>query len=218
MAHSDDNKMIGRQFGRLTVIERAGSIKGKNSSRKTWLCRCTCGNTVVTDTKSLRTAHRNSCGCLLDEARRRPKIDLAIRDKHLRLMKVLKGMKSRCYDKNYHEYHRYGGRGIKVCDEWLNDSKSFVKWCLENGYKEGLTIDRIDNDGMYEPSNCQFLTRSENTLKQRKSFTIGGVTLRYSELSEMVGCAKNYFGNRINRVGFNKAYIGLFHKLLFNIA
>ena len=75
-------------------------------------------------------------------------------------------MKKRCYNKKDKRYSSYGGRGITICDEWLNDFNSFYDWSMEHGYREDLTIDRIDNDGNYEPLNCQWITRSENSTKR----------------------------------------------------
>ena len=83
------------------------------------------------------------------------------------LCNILRQMKSRCYNQNNPRYASYGGRGIAICDEWKNDTKEFVIWALNNGYHEGLTIDRIDADGNYCPENCQWLTRSENSKKKK---------------------------------------------------
>jgi hypothetical protein len=213
-----DSEMIGRQFGRLSVVSRVGSIKGKTNSRKLWDCVCTCGNHKIVNTRDLTNGHTQSCGCLADESRRKPKIDIAVRDEYNHLRAIWKNMKNRCYKPKNPEYNRYGGRGIKMCNEWLNSSKAFIEWGLKNGYSIGLSVDRIDNNGNYEPSNCQFLTRSENVLKEKKKITIGGVTLRYTELSNIVGCAGSYFNNKILRFGFNRAYIKVFRKLMYNIA
>lgn len=215
MAH--DSEMIGRRFGKLTVVSRCGSEKGNGLSRKLWDCVCDCGKHKIVNTRSLTNGHTQSCGCLAKETKRKPKIKTATRKEHIRLRHVWKGIKQRCYNPNHPEYKNYGGRGIKMCDEWRNSSKAFIEWALNNGYSIGLDVDRIDNNGNYEPSNCQFLTRSENVLKEKRKLTIGGITLRYAELSNIVGCADSYFKNRILRVGFDKAYIGLFHKL-YNIA
>ena len=87
-------------------------------------------------------------------------------------------MKERCYDPKSRSYKDYGARGIQICDEWLNDPNSFVKWALENGYEPGLSIDRIDNDGNYKPENCRWVTLAENNQNRRSSrfFTINGET------------------------------------------
>lgn len=80
-----------------------------------------------------------------------------------RLNRIYKNMKTRCYNANYKEWHNYGGKGIKICDEWLHDKFSFIKWSLENGYKDGLTIDRMDSNGDYSPKNCRWITKSLNS-------------------------------------------------------
>lgn len=87
-------------------------------------------------------------------------------------------IKDRCYNPNSKSYHRYGGRGIKMCDEWLNSYESFEKWCLTHGYSPDLAIDRIDNDGDYAPDNCRFITLKENNQKRRTTryYTINGET------------------------------------------
>lgn len=89
-----------------------------------------------------------------------------------------KHIKERCYNPNSKSYHRYGGRGIKMCDQWLNDYQSFEDWCLANGFQEGLAIDRINNDGDYSPDNCRFVTLKENNQKRCTTtyYTINGIT------------------------------------------
>ena len=86
-----------------------------------------------------------------------------------RLYKVWQGMKTRCYNPNFIYYCNYGGRGIMICDEWKNDFSKFYELAINNGYKEGLTIDRINNDGNYEPDNCRWITRAEQNRNQRKT-------------------------------------------------
>lgn len=85
-----------------------------------------------------------------------------------KLSSVLGSMKCRCLNKSTSNYADYGGRGIKICDEWLLDTGSFIEWALSNGWEEGLHIDRIDNNGDYSPDNCRFVTQGENNKNQRK--------------------------------------------------
>lgn len=153
--------LTGQVFGRLTVLERAENDKQGNAQ---WLCQCICGNKKVIRGRALRTGRTSSCGCLLSESSKRRMTTLMI--KHgmagSKLYRVYCSMRERCEKPSCPEYHRYGGRGITVCDEWKNDRNSFFEWALKNGYKEGLQIDREDNDGHYCPENCRWVTRMKN--------------------------------------------------------
>ena len=158
------NDLTGQKFGRLKVVEHYGSNK---NGRALWLCHCDCGNKKVVVGNSLINKVTTSCGCYNKEHSKH------IHTKHnmsySKLYKVWQGMKTRCYNKNFMYYCNYGARGITICNEWLNDFKSFYDWAINSGYKEGLTIDRINNDGNYEPSNCRWITRAEQNRNQRKT-------------------------------------------------
>lgn len=106
-----------------------------------------------------------------------------------RLYRIWMKMRGRCNNPSYHEFSRYGGRGIKVCDEWENDFMSFYNWSLENGYTDKLTIDRIDNDGDYEPSNCRWTTQKKqcNNFSRNHLLTYNGETHTMQEWGEMLG-------------------------------
>lgn len=151
----------GQEFGRLIVLQRAENDKQGNAQ---WLCQCVCGNKKVVRGRALRTGRTKSCGCLLSESSKERMTRLST--KHgmasTKLYRVYLSMRERCEKPSCSEYYRYGGRGIRVCDEWKNDRNSFFEWALKNGYKEGLQIDREDNDGDYEPSNCRWVTQIEN--------------------------------------------------------
>ena len=154
----------GQRFGRLLVLEDSGERKDR---KVVWVCLCDCGNIKDVRSGDLKRGHTKSCGCLRDEVTRKRsyKHGDACRNSVTRLNQTWRGMKARCYNPNANEYKRYGGRGITVCDEWKNDYLPFKLWAMASGYKSNLTIDRKDNDGNYEPNNCQFITKSENATK-----------------------------------------------------
>lgn len=154
--------LTGQRFGRLTVIEEAGH----SSERIKWLCKCDCGNITSTPTtKTLRNGRCQSCGCIERESANSKTHGKS----SMRLFYAWNGMKQRCYNPNAKSYQHYGHRGIAVCPEWRHDFQAFYDWAIANGYEEGLTIDRLDNDGDYEPDNCQWITRAENASKARRA-------------------------------------------------
>jgi len=156
--------LTDKRFGRLTVLGDSGKREGHGSV--IWVCRCDCGNIKEISSRLLTTGHAKSCGCLQRE--RVGEINFKHGYSHGdRLYNIWNGIKDRCRNPNKKTYKFYGGKGIKICKEWQDDFLSFRKWALNSGYKDDLTIDRIDNDGNYEPNNCQWLTLKENTDKAR---------------------------------------------------
>lgn len=157
----------GEVFGRWTIISEAEKVNG----RRYFLCECSCLDKTrrTVEFSSLKSGGSTSCGCFIREKtiKRNTKHGFSIRGKSNHLYGVWKAMKRRCYSKNDKDYKNYGGRGIKVCDEWLHDFQSFYDWCNENDYNDNLEIDRENNDGNYEPSNCRFVTRQINNINQR---------------------------------------------------
>lgn len=151
---------IGEKINRLTMIEKIG-IKEVGNNGKRLSCaifKCDCGNEKQIIIAKVKNGRTLSCGCLHKRMFNHKKHGLT---KHP-LFSKWTDIKSRCYNKNVDMYKNYGGRGIKVCDEWLNDFMSFYNWSIENGWEEGLQIDRVNFNGDYEPNNCQFITGAEN--------------------------------------------------------
>ena len=184
--------MIGYRVHRLTVIAR-GETQGKSTGAY-WICQCDCGNKTNIAGQHLRTGAIKSCGCHNSKvAKERMKL---LSTKHgmckTRIYKIWTGMCKRCLSTKDKYFHRYGARGITVCDEWSNNFMSFVEWSDKNGYAENLSIDRIENNGNYEPSNCRWTTKRvqannrarEGNLKNTRYITYQGVTYVLSEFAD----------------------------------
>ena len=118
---------------------------------------------------------------------------------YTRLFRIYSSMKQRCYCKSAKDYHNYGLRGIRVCDEWKSDFMSFYNWAMSNGYSEELSIDRIDNNGDYEPSNCRWATVKEQARNRRtnKNTSINGITKTAIEWAEISGIKKETLMSRL---------------------
>lgn len=173
--------LTNRKIDRLYVVKRIKNEKGEG----VWLCKCDCGNEVIYPTSSLNK-NVKSCGCHKKE----------IKTKHgfsrSRLYKIWQGMKDRCKENGHKDY---GLRGIKVCEEWRNSFEPFKNWALDNNYSDDLTIDRIDVNGNYEPSNCRWV-----------SFKIQGNNKRNNTIIEHNGISKtltewcDFYGLKVNTV------------------
>ena len=175
--------LTGLKFGRLTVLEYAYTKK----SRAYWLCQCECGNKKIIFGKDLRNGKIKSCGCLRKES-----ILKAVTKHNKRFTKLYPiwvQIKQRCLNINNKNYRQYGERGISVCQEWLDDFMNFYNWAMANGYKEGLTIDRINTNGDYCPENCRwvdFIKQARNTRKN-VFITYRGEKHCISEWAEILG-------------------------------
>lgn len=185
----------GMKFGKLTVIE-LDSLHGKIGA--SWKCLCECGNTTIARMKHLTYGNTKSCGCLKKELG--TIFDIDDNKESYRIYHIWNGMKSRCYSKNNDSYHNYGGRGIEICNEWLNDFMSFYNWAINNGYSNELSIDRIEVNGNYEPSNCRWATDKEQQNNRRNNLhvTINGVTKTGAQWEDEYDLARGSVGKRIS--------------------
>ncbi len=151
--------ITGQTFGRLTVIEHAGS----RDKKALWRCRCSCGQEAIVVGILLRNGHTKSCGCWRSDNWFIQKQTHG--ESHTRLYRIWSGMRNRCANANNHAFSRYGARGICVCAEW-HQFEHFRDWAMANGYADDLTIDRINNDGHYEPGNCRWATHAQQVRNQ----------------------------------------------------
>lgn len=182
----------GQRFGRLV----AETLDHSADHKRFWRCACDCGNVIVIRQDQLTTGRTKSCGCYKKECQltnlkmgrikkpqiKKPRDDQKtsridghyktwnpLKHEHPRLYRIWQSMKSRCYYKKNKCYSCYGGRGISICKEWLGSFNTFADWALSNGYKDNLSIDRIDVNGDYEPENCRWATNAEQQKNKRKS-------------------------------------------------
>ena len=189
--------LTGKHFGYLTVLKKCEY--SKTSHTYLWECQCVCGNITKINGNNLKSGHTISCGC---------KKGKTTHGKHdTRLYCIYYNMKQRCYNSKTKWFKNYGGRGITICQEWLDDFMNFYNWAIDNGYKDNLTIDRIDVNGNYCPENCRWvdkITQANNTRNNRYE-TYNGETHTIAEWAIILGINSSTLRNRLTRHSFIEA-------------
>lgn len=192
-------ELLGKKYGRLTVIEYVGQ---NHRGKSMWKCRCDCGNTSIVLGTRLTSGQTKSCGCYNTETIKERVTTHGM--SKTRLYNIWKGMLKRCYYENSTNYEHYGKKGIRICEEWLN-FEGFRDWATTHGYADNLTIDRMDNDSNYSPDNCRWVdmkTQERNTTRN-KFITFRGETHCLIEWAEIVGINYRTLQGRIFRYGWS---------------
>ncbi len=197
--------LVGKKFGMLTVIAFSHREARKGGSyRWYWVCQCECGNVVTRRSDGLKDKKVVvSCGCYRKKILEQHNFKINNPNKthgqtKTRLYKIYAKMKERCYDPNYPERHLYGGRGIKICNEWLDSFEVFRDWSLTHGYAEHLSIDRIDPNKDYEPSNCRWadVYQQANNKRNNIQLTYNGETLTLPQWARKLGLPYSTLADR----------------------
>ena len=189
--------LTGQRFGRLTILYRDDKFKKSGKKETAYVCQCDCGAVKKIFAYSLKSGNTVSCGCQSLENRIKAKTT-----HHLtgtRIYRIWRGMKTRCENSNDYHYKFYGERGIRVCAEW-QEFEPFYDWAIANGYTDDLTLDRIENNGNYEPSNCRWVTQKEQSNNTRKNrvITHNGISHTLYEWANSVNMQPGTFAYRIN--------------------
>lgn len=193
----DVNDIVGKKFGKLTVVKFDHSkpiiLKNgiKNGNCYFYLCECECGTKIIVQRNHLIYNHSKSCGCL----------NFTHNLTYTRLYNIFMGMKQRCYNLKRRKYKIYGERGITICNEWLDDFMAFYNWSIANGYNDKLSIDRIDVNGNYEPSNCRWVNmkiQQRNRTNNHK-LTFNNETHSINEWAEILKINRCTIKSRLNR-------------------
>lgn len=200
-----DESYIGRKKNFLKVI---GLSRRTCDNRRVFVCECDCGNVKLVEPAQWEQGLVKSCGCYAESLKLEHSEELD------RLRRIYNGMVQRCYNENSIGYENYGGRGIKICPEWLNSREKFIEWALSHGYANNLTIDRKDNDKGYSPDNCRWATWEEQNNNQRpreqrikpkrrkfKTWTIDGETKPIREWYLIFNTSEPAIRYRMNKLG-----------------
>lgn len=194
--------LTGKRFGYWVVLERTGADR---SGKPTWLCRCECGTERIVTGSNLRGGYSKSCGCVLVEQL----------TKHGKFnspeYKIWSAMIQRCTNPNSQNYHRYGGRGVRVCERWLK----FENFLADMGERpDGTTLDRVDNDGNYEVTNCRWATR-ETQYRNRstnRNITYHGIEMCLTDWASILKVGVELLRRRISKLGEARAISSILDK------
>ena len=186
--------MTGKRYGMLTVLHRNAEDRGNGQKPVVkWVCRCDCGKIISVKSDALRCGHTISCGC-------RKVKHMESYNHRTRLYNIWKCMRQRCNNPNNPSYRNYGAKGVRICDEW-KEFAGFRNWAMANGYKESLSIDRIDVNGNYEPDNCRWAddtTQANNTTRNRL-IDFHGEMLTMAEIARKLGTTYSTIQHRVER-------------------
>ena len=198
--------LTGKKFGKLLVIKRVENDKYSNLN---WECLCDCGNRKIIRGAHLRDGLTKSCGCYNYEqstafGKKWGGNNKTHGMKRTRLYYLWSNMKARCYNPKADSFKYYGGKGIKVCEEWKKNFVEFYKWSIENGYRDDLTIDRINNNKNYSPDNCKWATMKEQQNNRGNNHTLffNGESHTLAEWADILGIKYSYLHDRLRR-GWN---------------
>lgn len=192
--------LTNKRFGSLVVIEKHGHDKHGSVM---WLCKCDCGGSAITTTSHLMSGHTKSCGC--GQRLAIMKTSYVHGGTHDRLYATWNNIKRRCYAEKQPSYKDYGGRGIKMCDEWRYNYEAFKTWAYSHGYDDsakphGCSIDRIDVNGDYCPENCRWVGNIEqaNNKRDNRMLTVFGETLTMADAARKYGINYGTLNSRVN--------------------
>ena len=192
--------IIGKKIGRLFVIEKTNE-KAKNNGEYKYKCKCECGKIILVRGSNLKNGNTKCCGCKKEGSQKS-------RSKNIRIYNIYQNMKQRCYNKSTNSYKNYGLRGICICEEWLKDYENFYNWATKNGYQDGLTLDRINVNGNYEPSNCRWATRIEqaNNMRSNRLITYDGETKTLAEWARLLNMSTSKLKYRLDNWDIKRAF------------
>ena len=189
--------LTGQRFGTLVVV----NFQPNDKRGAYWLCQCDCGNITIARGSSLTQGRTTSCKCVRNDRFKGNRYNRTHNQSKTRLYSIWQGIKARCYYDKTECFERYGGRGITVCDEWRDSFEAFRDWALVNGYSDNLTIERKDNDGNYEPSNCAWATTKEQASNRRSNIIVEHEGAEYTllQLSERLNMSYGMLSARYER-------------------